>query len=89
MSRPFANENAFRAIADPTRRRLIELLRKGDKSPADLAGAIGVTRPTMAYHLGILRTAGVVSQRREGRRLLYALNEASLRPVAAWLRTTS
>ena len=86
MSRPHANESVFRAIADPTRRRIIEVLRKGERSVIDLAKALGRNLPNLSHHLTVLRTAGVVHQRRVGRSRMYQLDAGMLRGAAAWLR---
>lgn len=85
MSRPHANESVFRAVADPTRRRIIELLQKGDRAPADLAQTIEASHQTLSHHLTVLRTSGVVVQRREGRSRLYSLQIDVLRPASRWL----
>jgi len=85
MSRPHADESVFRAIADPTRRRIIDLLRARDRSVLDLIEALGISRPTLSHHLNILRIRGVIAQRREGRRRRYRLHPESLRIPVSWL----
>ena len=85
MSRPLANESVFRAVADPTRRRIIELLQKGDRAPSDLAQSIEASHQTLSHHLAVLRTSGVVVQRREGRSRVYSLQIDILRPASRWL----
>lgn len=73
-------------MADPTRRRIIDLLRKGDRSPVELVQVIGASHPTLSHHLNVLRTAGVVSQRRVGRNRVYRLHSDSLRPASVWIQ---
>ncbi len=79
--------DAFAAIADPTRRRILELLWSCDEVTA---GALAerfphVTRPAISKHLGVLRAAGLVRVRPEGRRRLYGLDARALLAVDGWL----
>ncbi|GAB3157083.1 metalloregulator ArsR/SmtB family transcription factor [Micromonospora sonneratiae] len=62
---------ALRMLADPTRLRLLWLLREGEHDVGTLAAAVGAARPAVSQHLGKLLLAGLVSTRREGRRALY------------------
>ena len=81
----FAEMNAFVAIADPSRRQLIELLRRGERPVSELADEFKMTRPAISQHLKLLHDAGVVRERRDGRQRLYRLHAAGLREVAAWI----
>jgi DNA-binding transcriptional ArsR family regulator len=82
------NEPAvFRAIADPTRRRLLEALRGEALSVNRLAAAFPVSRPAISKHLRCLREAGLVSEERQGRRRIYRLQMQALREVRGWLDT--
>ena len=85
MSRPLADESVFRAVAHATRRRLLEMLRERDRPVAELVAAIRLSRPAMSQHLRILRTSGLVKQRRSGRNRLYALDRAQLRRMRQWI----
>ena len=76
---------ALAALADPTRRRLLALLRDGELPAGELAGRFAVSRPAISRHLRVLREAGLVSSRVEGRRRLYALDPAPLREIDDWL----
>ncbi len=76
---------ALAALADPTRRRLLALLRDGELPAGELAGRFAVSRPAISRHLRVLREAGLVSSRVEGRRRLYALDPAPLRAIDDWL----
>jgi DNA-binding transcriptional ArsR family regulator len=77
--------NALAAIADPTRRELLGLLAGGELAAGDLADRFPVSRPAISRHLRVLREAGLVRSRTEGRRRLYALDPTPLRELDAWL----
>jgi len=76
---------AAHAIADPTRRRLLELVRDGEVPAGELAAAFDVSRPAVSRHLRVLREAGLVRERREGRLRLYRVDPAPLEELRAWL----
>lgn len=75
----------FRAIADPTRRRLLEALAEGPLSVSRLAAAFPVSRPAVSKHLRLLREAGLVTEDRDGRRRLYRLRPRVLAVVRSWV----
>ena len=75
----------LRALSDPTRRAVLDLLAKGSLSVTDLAKQFELSRPAVSKHLGILREAGLVVARRQGRRQIYELDTAALKPVHEWL----
>ena len=62
------------ALADPTRRQVFELLRRGPRPVGELAGELPVSRPAVSQHLKVLKDAGLVREQREGTRRLYAPN---------------
>src|SRR3569833_3322803 len=76
---------ALVAIADPTRRELLALLAAGEIAAGDLAARFPVSRPAISRHLRVLREAGLVRSRTEGRRRRYALDPAPLRELDDWL----
>jgi DNA-binding transcriptional ArsR family regulator len=78
-------EAAFGALADPTRRAVLDLLRRGSLPAGRIARAFPVSRPAISKHLRLLRRAHLVRERREGRRRLYQLNPEPLRAIDAWL----
>jgi DNA-binding transcriptional ArsR family regulator len=80
-----ARDAAFSALADPTRRAVLDLLRTGTRPAGDIAKAFTVSRPAISKHLSILRRAHLVEERREGRHRLYQLNPEPLRAVDSWL----
>jgi DNA-binding transcriptional ArsR family regulator len=77
---------AYEAIADPTRRQILDLLREGEIPAGELAGHFEVSRPAISRHLRVLRRARLVRETRRGRHRLYALNAGPLREVDAWVR---
>ena len=85
MSRPLADESAFRAVAHPVRRRLLDILRDRERTAGELAQPFHMSKQAFSQHLRILRTAGLVRQRRSGRRRIYALEASRLRPVSEWI----
>jgi DNA-binding transcriptional ArsR family regulator len=73
------------ALADPTRRELLALLAGGEVAAGELADRFPVSRPAISRHLRVLREAGLVSSRTDGKRRLYALDPRPLRELDAWL----
>lgn len=76
----------FTALADPTRRRIIESLAVGETSFGELAGKFDISRPAVSQHLKVLRDAGIVASRPDAQRRIYRLNDDSLEEVDAWIR---
>jgi DNA-binding transcriptional ArsR family regulator len=81
----YSPEPTFTALADPTRRAVLDLLRQGSQPAGRIASAFPVSRPAISKHLRILRRAHLVEQRREGRHRFYQLNPDPLRTVDSWL----
>ena len=75
----------FAALADPTRRRLLELLAAGERSAGELADEFAISRPGVSRHLRVLREAGLVRIRDDGPRRLYSVDPGPLDEVDAWL----
>jgi len=78
-------EAAFQALADPTRRAVLDLLRRGSQPAGQIASAFPVSRPAISKHLRLLRRAHLVREHREGRHRVYQLNPEPLRAVASWI----
>ena len=76
---------AFSALADPTRRAVLDLLRGGTRPAGEIARAFPVSRPAISKHLRILRRAHLVEERRQGRHRMYHLNPEPLKSVDSWL----
>src|SRR5882757_7282997 len=69
---------AFRALADPTRRQVLEDLRSGELAAGQIASRFAISGPSISRHLAVLKAAGLVTERREGNRILYTLAEERL-----------
>ncbi len=77
--------NTLRALADPTRCKILELLAAGNRSVNELAQHFSMTRPAVSKHLSVLRDAELVASRRQGRQQIYQLDAAPLGAVREWL----
>ena len=77
--------NALEALADPTRRRIVELLADGERSAGEIASHFDTARPGVSRHLRVLREHGLVQARADGQRRLYSLDPAPLAELDAWL----
>jgi DNA-binding transcriptional ArsR family regulator len=76
---------AYGALAEPHRRQILDLLRDGERSVGDLVGRLRLSQPGVSKHLGVLREAGLVRVRAEGRRRWYGLRPEPLAEVDRWL----
>jgi|ERR1700691_3687984 DNA-binding transcriptional ArsR family regulator len=81
----YSPEATFQALADPTRRAVLDLLRRGSQPAGEIAGAFPVSRPAISKHLRLLRRAHLVREHREGRHRVYQLNPDPLRAVDSWI----
>jgi DNA-binding transcriptional ArsR family regulator len=84
VPRPRAGEDVFRAIAEPNRRVLIDLMGPGPRDVGELVAASGMSYSATSQHLAILREAGLVSSHASGRRRVYQLHPAPLEVVHDW-----
>jgi len=75
----------FETLADASRRRILELLRAGERPVAVLVKELGMTQPAVSRHLRVLREAGLVEARVDAQRRIYRLRADSLRELDAWL----
>ena len=77
----------FRTLADPTRRALFErLCREGEQTVGALTARSGVSQPAVSKHLGVLKSAGLVLDRPQGRQTFYGAQPAALNPLLDWTR---
>lgn len=77
--------DAFCALADPTRRRIVETLAVGETAFGDLAAQFAMSRPAVSQHLRVLREAGIVVARADAQRRIYRLDDDALDELDAWL----
>jgi ArsR family transcriptional regulator, arsenate/arsenite/antimonite-responsive transcriptional repressor len=80
MSSP--SRSPFEALADPTRRAILKLLRKGSMSAGEIAEAFDLTKPTLSHHFTVLKESGLVRAERRGTRIVYALQTGVLEDLA-------
>jgi len=72
----------FQALADPTRRRILEILKEGDKPVSEIAVHFDMTLPSLSHHLAILKNADLVTTERRGQQIIYSLNLSVFEEVA-------
>lgn len=83
---PPQRDRVFRALADPTRRRILGLLRGGRRTVGEIAGHFPTSRPAISKHLRVLRSAGLVVTHQDGTARICQLNAKPLRAVDEWLQ---
>ena len=85
MPRAATTSDAFNAIAEPQRRRILVYLKKGERSVNDVSRALRITQPRASKHLRVLREVGLVRVREAGQQRLYRLEARELEPIHAWV----
>lgn len=86
MARAATTTDVFNAVAEPRRRQIIDLLGDGEQTVTDLVRLLGLAQPQVSKHLRVLREVGAVDARDDGRRRLYRLNGAALKPIHDWVK---
>jgi DNA-binding transcriptional ArsR family regulator len=86
VARSATTTDAFSAIAEPSRRDLLDALGDGEASVGELVVRLGLTQPQVSKHLAVLRAVGLVGVRVDGRHRWYRVNGPALRPVHDWVR---
>jgi DNA-binding transcriptional ArsR family regulator len=79
-----SSNETFKALADPTRREILALLRQGERTAGDLAERFDMTKPSMSHHFAVLKEADLITSRREGQQIWYALNTTVVEDLMAW-----
>jgi ArsR family transcriptional regulator, arsenate/arsenite/antimonite-responsive transcriptional repressor len=74
-------DETMRALADPTRREILRVLRSGDLQAGEIAGRFDMTAPSISHHLNVLKDAGLVQAMRDGRHIIYSLNSTVFQEV--------
>ena len=85
MARAATTTDAFNAVAEPQRRRILTLLKGHERSVNELAGTLRVSQPRVSKHLRVLREVGLVSVREAGQQRLYKLDARGLKPIHHWV----
>ena len=80
-----AENKIFQALADPSRRAIFESLTRGEAAVKDLTARFDISQPAVSQHLATLRSAGLVSERREARLVYYRVEPNGLRPLIDWI----
>ena len=75
--------DAFKALADPTRREILRLLRRGEMTAGELSEPFGISKPSMSHHFAVLKTADLITARRDGQQIYYALNTTVVEDLLA------
>jgi DNA-binding transcriptional ArsR family regulator len=83
-----SDDAVFDALADPTRRRILELVASGERTAGALAAEFAMSRPAVSRHLRVLRDAGLLAWRGEAQRRLYRLDGEPLAAAGAWIERT-
>jgi len=84
MPSALQSPDVYRAVSDPTRRQMLDLLRRGERTASELAAPFDISQPAASQHLRVLRDAGIVIVRKEGRQRIYRLEPGPLRQVFEW-----
>src|SRR6476469_4223676 len=78
-------DDTFRALADPTRRKILRLLNAGEMSAGEIANHFDISGPSMSHHFNVLKSADLISTRRNGQQILYSLNTTVVQDLYAAL----
>jgi DNA-binding transcriptional ArsR family regulator len=79
-----SRNQTFRALADPTRREILDLLRRGEMTAGALAEKFDMTKPSMSHHFAVLKDADLITSRRDGQQIWYGLNTTVVQDLMAW-----
>lgn len=80
-----AFQETFKALSDPTRRAILDLLKSGAQTAGDIGAHFDMTAATVSHHLSVLKDAGLVSDERRGKFICYELNVSVLDEIVGWL----
>lgn len=76
--------DGFKALADPTRRRILELLVQNELTAGEIAAQFDMTKPSVSHHLAILKSAGLVQDERRGQNIVYNVNMTVFQELMKW-----
>jgi DNA-binding transcriptional ArsR family regulator len=77
--------DAFKALADPTRREILRLLTKGELTAGELSERFDMSKPSVSHHFSVLKDADLIRSRRDGQKIVYSLNTTVAQDVVTWL----
>ena len=75
---------AFQALGDPTRREILDLLKRGEMTAGALAEKFDMSKPSMSHHFAVLKKADLITSRREGQQIWYAVNTTVVQDILSW-----
>ncbi|GAB6934632.1 autorepressor SdpR family transcription factor [Calditerricola yamamurae] len=79
--------DVFKALADPTRRAILDLLKGGDRTAGEIAERFSISKPSISHHLNVLKQANLVQDERRGQHVVYSLNTTVFHEVLKWMLT--
>ncbi len=77
--------DVFKALSDPSRRKILELLKKEEMTAGEIAEHFNMTKPSISHHLSILKTSKLVSSRRDGQKQIYEINMTVFQEAVTWI----
>ena len=84
MPNKLNEKDPFKALADPTRREILALLRQGEMTAGELAEKFDMTKPSMSHHFSVLKEADLITSRREAQQIWYAINTTVVQDLIGW-----
>lgn len=78
-------QDVFKALSDPTRRQILELLSKRSMSAGEIADSFAISKPSISHHLSILKASGLIYDERHGQSIIYSLNMTVFQDVLKWV----
>lgn len=77
--------NAFKALSDPTRREILRLLAGGEQTAGELSERFDMSKPSVSHHFSVLKEADLIRSRRDGQKIIYALNTTVAQDILTWM----
>jgi len=75
----------FKALSDPTRRKILELLKEKDMSAGEIADYFNISKPSISHHLNILKNANLVLWEKDGQNIIYSINTTAMQEIVKWI----
>ncbi|TYO95546.1 autorepressor SdpR family transcription factor [Desulfallas thermosapovorans] len=77
-------DDLFKALSDPTRRKILKMLRQGDMTAGEISNHFNISKPSLSHHLNVLKQADLVQDERKGQYIYYTLNTSVFQDLLAW-----